>query len=418
MVNIMQQNPPQDNTQEDAQNAATVNPQSPQATPSYKIPEPPDIPIHGRFDKYRSPYWSGVVAALGARYAPRPFWRKNFDSQENSGISHFDKHKYAAFAGTMLTGVASLYAVQTYKDIKSILSEVVGWEFKKPAEDVNIFDLFKSKNSVVKQTMSNFVHFNARRFGINAVYFVPFIFPKTFKKYNLNGETGVDWGVAANAGYLFHDIIRRKMTPFEELQTLIDNKINHASHYADTFVATDLVDIYERHAEHDKNKSFMEQRGTPEWDKSMAVFSRMADLMNQSYQNSVPHEHAQFGFSKFTHILGTHKIDPDHIERAAAYVEIANRYGVDEVDKAEKMFERGATVDQVMQDYPLALADQKAASGYQAVSFANKGGAYKIPESPQSGFADRVSKNQPAANFTDRALLQKAALAEPSGLGV
>jgi hypothetical protein len=162
---------------------------------------------------------------------------------------------------------------------------------------------------------------------------------------------------------------------------------------------------------HDKNASFMVQRGTAQWDRSMAVFSRMADLMNQSYGNEVAHEHAQFGFSKFTHLLGTHKLDPDHIDRAAAYVEIANRYGVDEVEKAAKLFERGADVEQVLAEYPLAAADQKAALAYQEKS------ADPVQLSNQSGFADKLAKAQPAANFTDRVALQKAALAESSQLG-
>jgi hypothetical protein len=225
MVNLVQTTTPQDATQDNA----AVNPQANSNVPSYKVPEPPDIPIHGRVDKYRSPYWSGIVAALGMRYAPRPFVRDYFDIKADSpNYSHNKKHVYSALAGTMLTAVASLYAVQTYKDIKSILSEVVGWEKHKDPNDVTIFDMFSSKNSVVQQTMSNYVKFNTRRFGINAVYFTPFLMKKTFMKHNLHGETGVDLGVAINGAYLFSDIIRRKMTPFEELQTLIDNKINHA----------------------------------------------------------------------------------------------------------------------------------------------------------------------------------------------
>lgn len=374
-----------------------------------RMPEPPEIQINGRFDKYRSSYWAGAMAALGLRYFAKAPVRHLFQDDVASETKFFKKHSYSAASGAIISMVAGYYGMQTYKDIKSILSEVVGWEMGKDPKDVTMGDFFKSKNSVVHQTMGNFVKFNTRRFGINIAYFTPFIFHKTFKAKNLHGEWGADMGLAVNGAYLLNDVLHRKMTPFEEMQTLIDNKINHATHYADTFVATDLVDIYERHAEHDKNKSFMSQRGTPQWDKSVAVFRRMADLMNQSYGNEPAHEYAQFGFSKFTHLLGTHKIDPDHMDRTMAYVEISNRYGVHEVDKAEKDFERGATVEQVLAQYPEAKLPESY-NGFSA------GGIAQLPE--ENRFRSRVTSQPMAESFAEREASKKAVSNDFPQLGV
>ena len=376
----------------------------------------PDIPIVGRLDKYRSPYWSGVVAALGLRYFPRPFWRDKFEANLADGkVSHFEKHRYSGFAGAVLTGVAGLYAVKTYEDIKTIFSETVGWEKGKKAEDVGFMDLWTSKNSVVNQTMSNYIKFNIRRFAVNSVYFLPFLAKKTFQKYNLHGETGVDWGVSANAAYLFHDILNRKMTPFEELQSLIDRKINHAEHYAHKFVATDLLDIYERHAANDSNKSFMPLRGSNRWQEAIELFSRMADLMNQSYYNETPHEHAKFGFSKFVYLLGHQLINPDNIERTRAYVEIANHYGVKAVDQVAEAIRRGKTLEEASAAFPLGATAEATLAETQGADVAPSL-AEKLDK--KAGDSINIVKKQPVENYAAREAQRKIQAENSASLAV
>lgn len=333
-----------------------------------------EIPIVGRFDRYRSSYWAGMVAALGMRYIPRPFWRQHFD-QKSTPESHFDKHKYSAFAGAMMTGVAGYYAMRTWADIRTVFAQTVAWEAGKDVGDVTFTDFWNSKNSVVQQTINNYIKFNVKRFAVNSVFFAPFFAKKTFQKLNLHGESGVDFGVAANAAYLFSDVMTRQVTPFEEMQSLIDGKINHADHFADKFVATDILDIYERHAAGNKSKSFMPLRGTEKWNDALALFDRMAELMNQKYGNEVAHEHARFGFSKFIHLLGTGKLDPAHIDNARAFVEIANHYGVKEVDKAAGELAKGTELASLMERYPLAaepLKNGPESEGGKPASYAKK----------------------------------------------
>lgn len=315
-----------------------------------------DISITGRFDQYRSSYWAAAVAVLGVRYAPRPFLRKHWDAPESS---HIDKHKYAGLAGTFMQGVAGYYALRTWQDMKSIFSQTIAWELDKDPKDVTFSDFRNSKNSIVQQTTQNYMRYNLRRFAVNSTFFIPFILQPFFKNQPwfkaMHAETGVDFGMASNAAYLFSDVISRKITPFEEIQSLIDRKINQSDHYADQINAHDLVDVYERHAAGGSVSTFLKKRGTEEWPQVMQLFDRMAGLMNQTYRNEVPHEKADFGFPKFIYLVGNGMIQPDNIEQSLAYVEIANKHGTSALKKAVQEMKDGVPLDKVMEEYSVVI---------------------------------------------------------------
>ncbi len=316
-----------------------------------------DIPIGGRFGRYDSSYWKGLLAAFGLRYLSRPWLRPSFDHPMNSpDYSYGAKHKYSLVAGAIMEGVTAYYGMKTWGDIRSILAEAVAWEKNKEEKDVTFFDFWSSDNTIVKQTMNNFIKYNVQRALVNTAFFLPFIpgAKKYFERHNFTGEAGVDFGMAANSAYLLRDVIVRRPTPFEELQSLIDRKINHAEHFADKLVATDLFDIYERHATMHPSKSFMPLRGTEKWHDVAELFSRMADLMNQTYHNQVPSEHVEFGFSRFVYLVGHQMINPDKIDQSRAYVEIAAKYGVDALKHAHQQLKSGIELARVLKDYPMA----------------------------------------------------------------
>lgn len=311
------------------------------------------VKISGRFDQYRSSYWAALVPLLSARYIFRPFDRKHWDDPKpgEKPPTHFQKHRYSGIVGLFMSGITSFYAYRTYKDMKSIFREPLAWEFNKDPEDITLADFHRSKNTIVKQTVGNYVKYNLRRFGVNTVFFLPFAFKGFFKKHDLHPETGVDIGIGANALYLFTDVLSRKMTPFEELQSLIDRKVNHAERYGDQVTAADLLDVYERHAPRGPIDSFLTYRGKPEWDKAMRIFERMADLMNQTYHNTIPHEKADFGFPKFVYLVGNDMIDPDHIDLSMAGIEIANRDGIPTAIRFADDVKHGAKFEQLAQKY-------------------------------------------------------------------
>lgn len=324
-------------------------------------PSGSDIEITGRFDQYRSSYWAAAVAILGLRYTPRPFWRKHWD---DPNASHFDKHKYAGFAGLMMSAVTTFYALRTRDDMKSIFAEAAAWELGKDPKDVTFSDFSKSKNTIIQQTVQNYWKYNVRRFMVNSTFFMPFILQPIFKNQkwfqSMHAETGIDLGMGANAAYLFSDVMLRTITPFEEIQALIDRKINQSDHYADKFVSHDLLDLYERHAERGTVDSFLNKRGTEEWVTVERIFDRMADLINQTHKNVVPREYADFDFSKFIYLVGNGLIDPTHMDRSLAYIEIANRHEIGAVQKAAAQINKGVPLSKILEEYEITIPGEPA----------------------------------------------------------
>jgi len=363
------------------------------------------IPISGRFDQYRSSYWSGAIAALGLRYASRPFLKQNWDKPD---ASHFETHKYSGIAGAIMYGVAGYYAYTTWNDMKQIMSEAVAWEKGKDPKDVTFRDFWNSDNTVVKQTINNYATYNMRRLAVNAAFFLPFLAKPLAKKFAFlrNPELGVDLGVAANAAYLFSDILTRRVTPFEELQTLIDTKVNHTDHFSDKVQSSELLDVYERHAQYspeDKTHSFLRQRGTPQWDESCKLFDRMAELINQTYGNEPMHEKANFGFSKFIYMMGHGMIDPDHIDRSLVCVEIANLHGPKNAEAAMSELRSGSTIDDIRTQFNVPVPQTAPAE----------------PAVTTSSHHKIIEQKQHSASFSDRQQAAKQeALAKPATLAV
>ena len=373
--------------------------QNDQETPSLQ-----KVKISGRFDQYRSSYWAALVALMPVRYLIRPFNRKHWDSPQpgEAEPTHFQKHAYSGIAGVFMSGVTSFYAYKTWRDMKSIFSETLAWEFNKQPEDVTFGDFRRSQNTIVKQTIDNYIKYNLRRFGVNTAFFAPFLLKGVAKKHNWHPETGVDIGVGANALYLFSDVLTRQMTPFEELQSLIDRKVNHAERFGDQVTAADLLDVYERHATKGPIDSFVPMRGKPEWEKVNAMFERMADLMNQTYRNTVPREKADFGFPKFVYLVGNGLIDPAHMERSCAYIEIANRDGVKAARALEAELKQGKPLAQALGDRTITLPE------YDALECAPA----PIAERPAAGREALLTK-APLASKVEAELLRKA---QPAGL--
>jgi len=322
---------------------------------------PHGIPISGRFGQYDSSFWKAALAIIGVRYLPLPFLRDTLEK----GPHFYKRQIYSGVSGLGMEAITGYFAYRTWKDMRNIFSGALAWEFDKDPKEVNFSDFRNSKNTMVQQTIGNYVKYNLRRFAVNLTFFLPLALGGLFKKFgvlknskwgpdNWHGEAGANLGVGVNSAYLFSDVISRKQTPFELLQATIDRKINHAEHFGDQITATDLLDIYERHAANGMIVSFLGQRGTPQWEQSMTLFSRMADLMNKTYKNTTSQEYADFGIDDFIYMVGNKLIDPANVERSCAYIEIANRYDIPTLKQAVK--EAGdKDVATLLQKYPVSL---------------------------------------------------------------
>ncbi|MDE3061329.1 MAG: hypothetical protein KGJ06_09990 [Pseudomonadota bacterium] len=356
--------------------------------PELKKTPPQEISITGRLDQYRSSYWATAVAVLPIRYIFKQLLPDRWSKWKNGNktTEFLARHMYSLLAGAFMEGITFYHARRTKKDIRSIFAQALAWEFDKDPKDVTWSDFQKSTNSIVRQTLENYYGLNARRAAVNATFFAPLLLKPIFKTEKWHPELGADIGLTANAAYLFRDVMVRKSTPFEELQSTIDLKINHASSPADKIEAADLLNIYERHAAKGVIDSFVGQRGTPQWDRSMEIFTRMADLMNQTYSKVTPHEHADFGIPKFIYLVGHNLIEPGDIERTRAYIEVANRHGIRALKKVVADMQQGMDLEHAIQQYPVDLPKP-------------------AEEKTQASHASRVVRSQhpaPPESFTDR----------------
>lgn len=327
------------------------------------------IPITGRFDQYRSSYWAAAVAAVSERYFVRPFVRHWWDDEKyrRNEISYNKRHAYAGFTGGIMAAITGFYAFATYRDMKSIFVEAVAAEFDKKPEDVTIRDLWASKNSAVEHTRANYIKYNARRFGVSSLFLLPFIAPKipflkklftgdgpNHKGFLVHPESGTDIGIGISGAYLLSDVINRKATFFETLQMVIDREVNHTDRPDERITASDLLTLYEANIkDRTPELSFASQRGTPAWEKTMGMFGRMAELMNATYNNDVAKEKCALGFPQFIFLIGHGLIDPAHVERSCAYIELANQHGLKAVKQVAAAVKRNVPFEKAAAAYPI-----------------------------------------------------------------
>jgi len=381
----------------------------------------PHTEIRGRYDKYRSAYWGAAIATLGMRYAMRPFSRQWWEPENKSGAVYnykdnvLKKYLYGGVAGLLMYAITILYARSTLKDIRSIFSETMAWETGKKAEDISFKDLWQSKNDIIHRTMRNYLKYNFRRSFVNIFFFVPFFpgvanFFKSKLGYSLHAESGGDWGVGANSAYLFSDVIYREETFFEGLQRFIDQKINHTDKTGDVVTTADLISLYDRHAK-DKNPNytFSGRMDTQRWKNDQRLFGRIAELMNQTYNNEPNHEQANFTVPKLIYLLGNGLIDPEHMERSLAYIETAGHNpGMDEVKQMAKALGSGMSLEEASQrgisspaqkDVPLAGNDNPGAQPEQE----NKHTA-KLAGETRTTARDILASASGAQSLTEKAL--------------
>jgi len=285
--------------------------------------------IHGRLNQYTSGYWALALPALSARYA--------FEAVTNMAPKF--KNWYANSVGLFMMGVTSLYSWRTYKDMRELFAEPLAQEFDKKPKEVGFGDILKSENLLVKQARHNFFNYNARRFGVNSVFFSPYVLPHSIQP---STDNAVKLGIAANAVHLMNDVLGRKETFFERLQSFIDQKINHKDRVGDVIAATDLINLYYRHTLDMDSKFKHPRMNSQEWKDDEKVFRRMADLMNQTYGNTEVKEQADLTVDKFIYLVGMGLLDSDNPEKNLAMVEMANRDGIPAVKRAARGQPAGA----------------------------------------------------------------------------
>jgi len=372
--------------------------------------------IRGLFNQQSNTgYWPWAMAALGAHYIFEAVFNlfKLPAGQHSEGLIAKRmttlKALYAATFGLFMVGVTDFYRRRTGQDMRNLFAEPVGWELGKRPEDVTVDDIKKSTNSFVKDARDNSIRYNTRRFAINSTFF-SFLLPfgKTFKEH-WTPEIALGVGMGGNALYLMHDVLNRKVTPFERLQGFSNSKLNHNDRIGEHVTALDLMNIYDLHSRNNDTSYVTPAMNSAQWQSNEALFERMADLMNQTYHNVPVREQANFTVSKFIYMLGKGLVKPgESPEKNLAFVEVANRCDVKTVEQVAQAMSNGASLETALAPYPIpSLAElsengktndnAQGIGGFGAKVMAENRSTGRAVSPPPAAQVDKIAQGNEAA---------------------
>lgn len=383
---------------------------SPATVAEMTAPQAPLPDMKGRVNRHTSGYWALTIPALSVRYlaeAGANVIAESRDSlakhlkfgwveklaaiKDNKKASQALDKKEATLVGTFMMGVSAFYMTRTYKDIKGAFAEAVSWETGKKTEDVGFRDLVKSDNTLVEAARHNFFKYNARRFAVNIPFFSNKVFTKTVMP-----KDAILFGTASNSLYLMHDVLNRKETFFERLQSFVDQKIVHSEQIGDRIKPIDLINLYELHAR-DKNPKykFNGRMDTQEWQNKMKVFGRMADLLNETYANAPNKDGADFTLSKMIYLMGHGMVDAHNPDRSLALIEVANLRGSRGIDAVKDVVKHSSA-----NGADVAYAREHYLNGKQPVQ--------EQPKPEEAGFTKKFTPEAAMTN-AEKVAAQKAA---------
>ena len=266
--------------------------------------------------------------------------------------------------------LTTLYAMRVKSDMRSVFAETVAYEQGKKPSDITFMDLARSDNAIVSHTVHNYVMKNIGRYATDLVFFGRYL----AKIPGLNWMRVMpfgDAGVGIKGAVLLNEVVAKKNTIFEDLVQLIDKKLNPIKGIGEPITASDMIDLYQKYAmQHNpeaafKDATIRQRRDGIDWDKAKPLFSRIADLMNQTYKykhstlDHVSYEERELAATsdlalpKFLYLLGHGLIDPRRPEESLTYVELANRHGIEAVKTVCRGIEQGTAFREAIKPYGL-----------------------------------------------------------------
>ena len=99
-----------------------------------------------------------------------------------------------------------------------------------------------------------------------------------------------EFGIGFKGAMLAFDILDKKTTMFEDLVKLIDRKLNPMQGLGSEISANEIFDLYQKYSDlEDPNGTYRDtlsvQNGDGrDWLQSERIFTRMSDLMNNTYK--------------------------------------------------------------------------------------------------------------------------------------
>lgn len=240
----------------------------------------------------------------------------------------YASRNFAAFGmGATVLGIMGMYSKNTLHDIKSIYAEAVGYELDKKPKDVTLTDVFiKSQNEALKITRETYKERSLLRGLTAATFFVPWhkLKPKVFQSREPNYETNANAGLGAVGVYLYGEGFLRKPSFFDVEQKLVSSKINHND--VDPYAAIQtqdvqaLINLQRKNIEKHYHAPLAE---SPEGQNDIKLATRIAKLLNDTYDNKPDIGTDRFTLGKFNYLIGFGLLDK--FPESLAYVELANK---------------------------------------------------------------------------------------------
>jgi hypothetical protein len=259
------------------------------------------------------------------------------------------------------SGILSLtYSAMVRRDIRNMFSEVVAYEKGISPDQVTFSDIATSNNRIIKRTVHNYRVKLAQRLGTDALFFAA---------TPLKSEGITDGLLGLKGIQIFAETWKRTPTLFEDIVTLVNNKINPRNGLGQAVTVGEVFDLYQHYTEQfTPAKMFRNvlERGSGEgavWAESQPIFQRITELMNLTYAYKHPTmldaagqtlAQANFPLPKLIYLLGHDLIDPREPARTLIYIEVANRYGMEEVRAMQQSLAAGASLNDIWAKYPAA----------------------------------------------------------------
>ena len=277
------------------------------------------------------------------------------------GVMNFDL-SYAASIGVGSLAMTAAIRSRVLNDIHSLFTETVGYELGKDPASVTMSDIFASKNQIIESTSSNYQNKMLQRLGISLMPFLQ-LHPM------LRSFPFGDLAVGAWGAFWVHEVWGRQPTMLELLSDFANDKLNPKFGIGDKVRSSDIINLYQQYAiKFHPDWAFKsvltnDPAENRIWAHSEPIFTRVADLMNETYnykhpahidpETGLPETTASFTLPKFIYLLGNGLINAHQPEWSMAYIEIANTYGMKAVKEVQQAQNDGASLKDVVKKYPV-----------------------------------------------------------------
>lgn len=299
-----------------------------------------DLVVKGRFNRYNSPFLQVMMPLLTTRYLwlaiedinplnflkkPNPALQAGFEPWKKPGFLGYLSRNFAALGmGATTLGVMAYYSRRTYEDMHTLYSEAVGYELNKKPQDVDINDLFQSKNAALEVTRNAFVKRTLTRLATGGAFFLPWHSLRDWKNAKPKYDANANAGVGAIGLYLSLDGFIRKPTFFEAEQNMVAESINNNNEGThEVMQAKNIQSLLMLQRRHLNPNYKWPKSQTEEGQNEAQLAERITELMNQTYKNKPNVENANLTLGKFNYLVGFGLLES--FPTSLAFVELANK---------------------------------------------------------------------------------------------